>query len=49
MDDEKIRSREEIYDQINALNDIKKMALSYNFDISRPAKNSFEAIQRTYF
>ena len=30
--------REEIADQIRALNDMKEMALSYGFDISQPAK-----------
>ena len=34
--------REEIADQIRALNDMKEMALSYGFDISQPAKNAAE-------
>lgn len=37
--------REEIADQIRALNDMKEMALSYGFDISQPAKNAAEAVQ----
>lgn len=49
MNDEKIREREEISDQIEALHLIKEMASSYGFDISKPAKNAFEAIQWTYF
>ena len=44
-----IRDREEISDQINALNDLKKMALRYGFDISVPASNSKEAVQWLYF
>ncbi len=44
-----IREREEISDQIAALNELKVMATKYGFDISRPAKNSIEAVQWTYF
>ena len=44
-----IRKREEIADQINALNDLKKMAERYGFDISVPASNAKEAIQWLYF
>ena len=44
-----IREREEIHDQISALNDLKKMALKYGYDISKPAKNAQEAIQWLYF
>ena len=44
-----IRSREELYDQIIALEDLKKMAQKYGFDISLPAKNAKEAIQWLYF
>ncbi len=44
-----IRNREEIADQINALNDLKKMAEKYGFDISVPASNAKEAIQWLYF
>ena len=44
-----IREREEIAEQINALNDMKKMAAEYGLDISKPATNAKEAIQWTYF
>ena len=44
-----ILQREEISEQIGALNELKEMADSYGFDISRPAKNSVEATQWTYF
>lgn len=44
-----IRLREEVNMQIDALNEIKSMALSYGFDISLPANNAKEAIQWTYF
>ena len=49
MDEETIRIREEITDQIKALNDLKIMAEKYGFDISKPAKNAKEAIQWLYF
>ena len=49
MDEEKIRSREEISLQIDALGDLKTMAASYGFDISVPAKNAREAVQWVYF
>ena len=44
-----IRQREEISDQINALNDLKKMAEKYGFNISVPASCAKEAIQWLYF
>ena len=44
-----IREREEIHDQIIALEDLKKMAEKYGFDISLPASNAKEAIQWLYF
>lgn len=44
-----VRMREEIYDQIQALKALKRMAESYGFDISNPAANAQEAIQWTYF
>ena len=44
-----IRLREEINLQIDALKEIKEMAASYGFDISKPANNAKEAIQWTYF
>ncbi|WP_348797103.1 formate C-acetyltransferase [Flavobacterium adhaerens] len=48
MNDAKVRLREEIADQINALQDMKAMALSYGIDISDPAENAHEAVQFTY-
>ena len=48
MNDELIRLREEVSMQINALNEIKEMGKSYGFDLSKPAKNSKEAVQWTY-
>ena len=44
-----IREREEIYEQIKALNELKVMAAKYGFDISKPAGNAKEAIQWLYF
>ena len=44
-----IREREEIYEQIKELNELKAMAAKYGFDISRPAGNAKEAIQWLYF
>ncbi|WFR59707.1 formate C-acetyltransferase [Anaerocolumna sp. AGMB13025] len=44
-----IRVREEISEQIKALKQLKEMGQFYGFDISGPAKNSFEATQWTYF
>ncbi|WP_010241395.1 formate C-acetyltransferase [Clostridium arbusti] len=49
MLDELIRLREEVSEQIRALGEIKKMALSYGVDISEPAKNAKEAVQFLYF
>ena len=44
-----IREREELSEQIRALQDLAKMAASYGFDIMKPAKNVKEAIQWLYF
>ena len=44
-----IREREEISDQIKALNELKVMALKYGVDISNPASNAKEAVQWLYF
>lgn len=44
-----IREREELSEQIRALEDLKAMAKIYGFDISMPAKNTKEAIQWLYF
>ncbi len=49
MIDEVIRLREEVSKQIKALNDLKKMAAIYGFDISQPASNAREAVQWLYF
>jgi formate C-acetyltransferase len=47
--EEVIRLREEITEQVHALKDLKEMARSYGFDISKPAITAKEAIQWTYF
>ncbi len=49
MTDKLIREREEISMQYRALDEIKKMAARYGFDISVPAQNAKEAVQWTYF
>jgi formate C-acetyltransferase len=49
MTEETIRLREEVQEQIRALQELKSMALSYGFDISQPALNSKEAVQWLYF
>lgn len=49
IDEDIIRLREEISDQINALNELKGLAATYGFDISKPATNAKEAIQWLYF
>ena len=49
MTDDVIRLREEVADQIKALVQMKEMAASYGFDISKPAKNAREAFQWLYF
>lgn len=47
--DDVIRTREELSEQIRALADLKTMAATYGFDISRPAANAREAVQWLYF
>ena len=47
--EENIRLREEVAEQIKALEEIKKMALGYGFDISKPATTAQEAVQWLYF
>jgi formate C-acetyltransferase len=47
--DDVMRLREELADQLRALADLKTMAQSYGFDIGRPATNAREAVQWTYF
>ena len=49
MDETTIRLREELSMQINALGRLQKMAESYGFDITQPAKNAEEAFQWMYF
>lgn len=49
MTDNIIQMREEISEQIRALNQIKDMATAYGYDISKPATNTKEAIQWLYF
>ena len=49
LTEEIIRSREEISEQIKALNELKEMAAKYGFDISKPASNAKEAVQWLYF
>ena len=49
MFSEVIRDREELSEQIRALEDLKKLGEIYGYDISRPAKNVQEAIQWLYF
>ena len=47
--EENIRLREEVAEQVRALNKLKEMAKSYGFDISKPATNAYEAVQWLYF
>ncbi len=47
--EENIRLREEVSEQIKALNEVKKMAQGYGFDISKPATSAKEAFQWLYF
>ena len=47
--EENIRLREEVAEQVKALEEIKKMANSYGFDISKPATTATEAVQWLYF
>lgn len=49
FDIEVISLREKMIEQIQALEDLKSMALQYGFDISQPAINAKEAVQWTYF
>ena len=49
MNNELIQLREDVSMQYRALDQIKKMAQSYGFDISNPAHNAKEAVQWTYF
>ncbi len=49
MDENAIRTHEELAEQIRALQELKEMAASYGLDISAPAKDTKEAIQWLYF
>lgn len=49
MTEDLIRIREEVSEQYRALDEMKEMAASYGFDISKPARNAKEAVQWTYF
>lgn len=49
LDEKLIRQREELNEQLRALNAMKSMALKYGYDISYPAQNAKEAIQWLYF
>ena len=49
MDSRAIRLREELAEQVRALEALKRMAASYGFDISAPAKDTKEAVQWLYF
>src|SRR6476646_6050720 len=44
-----IRTREELAEQMRALDELRRMAGSYGFDISGPARNATEAVQWLYF
>ena len=48
MTEEVIRQREELFDQINALKELKELGHIYGFDISQPARNAKEAFQWLY-
>ncbi|MBP2293783.1 formate C-acetyltransferase [Azospirillum rugosum] len=48
LDENTLRLREEISEQIKALKELVAMAKSYGFDVTRPAANAREAVQWTY-
>lgn len=48
MTDERIRLREEVAEQIKALEQLKEMGQIYGLDLSRPAQNAREAVQWVY-
>ena len=48
LNDEIIRNREEVTEQIHALQDFEKMCAAYGFDVTRPAKDVREAVQFVY-
>ena len=49
IDEDVIRLREELSEQIRALGELKQLGEMYGFDISRPANNAKEAFQWLYF
>lgn len=49
LDNDEIRLREELSEQIKSLQELKEMGAAHGCDISRPAGNSKEAVQWTYF
>ncbi len=49
MTSENIRLREELADQVKALQELKELGSIYGFDISKPAANAQEAVQWLYF
>lgn len=49
MKESVIQLREELSEQIRALNELKKLAASYGFEISKPATTATEAFQWLYF
>ena len=49
LEEKSIQLREELNEQIRALHQLKEMAASYGYDVTRPAANAHEAIQWTYF
>lgn len=48
MDEQTLREREELSEQLRSLEELKVMGTEYGFDLSRPAENAQEAIQWTY-
>ena len=49
MDEQTIRLREEIFEQIKALNEMKELSQMYGMDVSQPATDVREAVQHIYF
>ena len=49
MDEETIRLREEVHEQIEALKELMGMASQYGCNITKPASNALEAVQWIYF
>ncbi|MEV0901855.1 pyruvate formate lyase family protein, partial [Actinoplanes sp. NPDC049802] len=49
MTEETVRRREELSEQVRALGELKEMAASYGYDISKPATTGREAVQWLYF